>query len=90
MIRESAQYFYRTFLRGNFDAVDQALKLEYFDAQWPGGLNFLQVAPIQAGEQLEWFVVVVAPESDFMGQIYAHTRNTLWLCLGAVTLATGV
>jgi diguanylate cyclase (GGDEF)-like protein/PAS domain S-box-containing protein len=85
LIREAAQYL-QTFLQGNFNAVDQALKLE-FDLN--GQRQFLQVTPIQAGEQLEWFVVVVAPESDFMGQIYAHTRNTLWLCLGAVALAIG-
>jgi len=30
------------------------------------------------------------PESDFMGQIYANTRNTVLLCLVALAIATGI
>jgi HAMP domain-containing protein len=85
LIRESAKYL-QTALGGHFESVDQALQLEF---KLDGERQFLQVTPMQSGNQLEWFIVVVAPESDFMGQIYAHTRNTLWLCLGAIVLATG-
>jgi diguanylate cyclase (GGDEF)-like protein/PAS domain S-box-containing protein len=85
LIRESAKYL-QTYLQSGLDSIDQALQLEF---KLDGKRQFLQVTPIQSGEQLKWFIVVVAPETDFMGQIYAHTRYTIWLCLGALALATG-
>ncbi len=37
---------------------------------------------------LDWLIVLVIPESDFMEQIKANTRTTILLCLGALVLAT--
>jgi len=48
---------------------------------------FASVTPWQDGLGLDWLVVVVIPESDFMTQIVLNTRNTLWLCGGALILA---
>ncbi|MGB8699168.1 MAG: diguanylate cyclase [Thermosynechococcaceae cyanobacterium] len=39
---------------------------------------------------LDWLVVVTVPESDFMAQIHANTRQTVLLCLGALGIATGL
>jgi diguanylate cyclase (GGDEF)-like protein/PAS domain S-box-containing protein len=85
LIRASAEYL-QGVLQDDFEAVDRPLQLEF---KLDGERQFLQVTPIQSGGQLEWFIVVAAPESDFMGHIYAHTRNTLWLCLGSLAVATG-
>ena len=39
---------------------------------------------------LDWLVVVSVPESDFMAQINANTRTTIWLCLAALAVASGL
>lgn len=52
-----------------------------------GDRQFVQVAPFQDGRGLDWLIVVVLPEADFMAQINANTRNTLILCVGALAIA---
>ncbi|MBD1912800.1 MULTISPECIES: SpoIIE family protein phosphatase [unclassified Leptolyngbya] len=55
-----------------------------------GDRQFVQVTPFQDGKGLDWLIVVVIPESDFMAQIQANTYNTVLLCFGALGLATGL
>jgi len=50
--------------------------------------QFVQVTPFADAHGLDWLVVVVVPEDDFMQQINANTRTTILLCLGALVLAT--
>lgn len=52
----------------------------------------MQVTPWKDKWGLDWLVVVVVPESDFMEQINANTRTTILLCLGAlgVAIALGI
>lgn len=85
IIRESAAYL-NSFFKGNLGTLNQPLQLN-FDLEGEG--QYLQITPVQASDQLPWYVVVVAPEADFMEQMNANKRNTLWLCLGALALATG-
>lgn len=35
---------------------------------------------------LDWLLVVVVPEADFMGEIYAGTRQTVVICMGILLL----
>ncbi|MGD1704628.1 ATP-binding protein [Dapis sp. BLCC M229] len=49
---------------------------------------FLQVLPFRDDKGLNWLVVVVVPEADFMEQIYANNRHTILLCFLAFGLAT--
>jgi two-component system sensor histidine kinase ChiS len=53
-----------------------------------GEQQFVQVTPIPENYGLDWLIVVVVPESDFMGRINANTRTTILLCLAALGLAT--
>lgn len=53
-----------------------------------GERHFVQVAPITDGRGLDWLVVIVVPEADYMGPIAANRRRTLQLCLAAFVLAT--
>ncbi|HEY9664607.1 MAG TPA: ATP-binding protein, partial [Allocoleopsis sp.] len=49
--------------------------------------ELVQVAPFTDGRGLDWLIVVVIPESDFMAEIYASTRSTILLCFVALLLA---
>ena len=69
----------------NFNNIQQSQQLDFL-------LNkerqFVQVLPWKDEWGLDWLVVVVVPESDFMGQINANTRTTILFCFGALVVAT--
>jgi PAS domain S-box-containing protein len=46
--------------------------------------QFLQVTPFTDEFGLDWLIVIVVPESDFMGQIDANTRTIALLSLAAL------
>ncbi|MDX2229759.1 MAG: histidine kinase dimerization/phospho-acceptor domain-containing protein [Leptolyngbyaceae cyanobacterium bins.349] len=48
---------------------------------------FVTVMPWQDAMGLDWLIVVVIPEADFMAQIEANRRVTLLLCLLALAVA---
>ncbi len=50
--------------------------------------QLVQILPYQDELGLDWLIVVVIPEADFMAEINANTRNTIWLCLMALAIAT--
>ncbi|MBD2359965.1 HAMP domain-containing protein [Anabaena minutissima FACHB-250] len=52
--------------------------------------HFVQITPWHNPLGLDWVVVVVVPESEFMAQISTNTRTTILLCLGALILATAL
>ena len=41
---------------------------------------FVKVKPYRQGDGLDWLVVTVIPESEFMGDIQANTNRTILLC----------
>jgi two-component system sensor histidine kinase ChiS len=84
LIRATAQHLLQEF--GSFSQLNQA-KLEF---STPEGKQFLQVMPFQEQRGIDWLVVVVIPEADFMEQIQANTRLTLLLCAIALSVAIGV
>ncbi len=71
-----------------FDKFNQIQKLQQLEFNWNGQKYFVQVLPYKDDYGLNWFVVVVIPESDFMEQIQKNNRTTILLCLGALGLAT--
>ena len=75
-------------LKTKFSDFNQIEKAQQLKFEISGKQQFLQVLPFQDGNGLDWLIVVVVPESDFMAQINANTRTTLLLCLGALGLAT--
>jgi len=64
-----------------FPNLDQIQGEEKFDFAIDQVHYFLHVAPFRDNYGLNWLVVVVAPESDFMEQINANARNTIFLCI---------
>ncbi|MGQ4647968.1 ATP-binding protein [Lyngbya aestuarii] len=83
LTKASAQYLSTRF--GNFQQIKNFQQL---DIEIAGQRQFLQVVPFQDGKGLDWLIVVVVPEADFMEQIYQNTRTTILLCIAALLVAT--
>jgi PAS domain S-box-containing protein len=52
--------------------------------------QFVRVTPYQDKYGLDWLVVVIVPELDFMEQIHANNRITILLCIGALFGSIGI
>ena len=83
LIKATAQYLQERI--GNFRKIKESLQLDFM---LKGERQFVQITPWRDDFGLDWLVIVVVPESDFMAQINANTRTTILLCLGALGLAT--
>lgn len=75
---------YLTTQFGSLNRINNAQQLMF---KVDGKPQFLKVLPFQDGNGLDWLIVVVVPESDFMAQINANTRNTIMLCIAALIVA---
>lgn len=71
----------------DLDSIQKATRLDF---QIDGQRQFLEVSSLRDQYGLNWLIVVVVPEADFMAQINANTRNTVLLCLGALGLAIAI
>ncbi|MEG4442369.1 ATP-binding protein [Microcoleus sp. AT9_B5] len=80
--KTTAQYLATNF--NEFQSLKTSQSLE-FDVQ--GKKTFLQVLPWQDDKGLDWLIVVVVPEADFMAQIKANNTATMLLCAAAVAVA---
>lgn len=85
LVSGTAQYLLNQF--GSFKSIVDAQQLEF---RLAGQRQFLQVVPFRDRYGLDWLIVVVVPESDFMAQIRANTRNTVLLCLGTAAIAIAI
>ena len=77
-----------TFLTQRFQNLDRIQKIHQLQFEIAGQQKFVQITPWENSLGLDWLVVVVVPESDFMEQINANTRTTILLCLLSLALAT--
>jgi PAS domain S-box-containing protein len=60
---------------------------QYFDFDLNNRRQLVYVRPYQDQWGLDWLVVVVIPEDDFMAKINANTQNTFLLTLAALAIA---
>ncbi|XGV97976.1 MAG: methyl-accepting chemotaxis protein [Leptolyngbya sp. BL-A-14] len=82
LVKATAEYLKASFgTPGNI----KTSQLSSFD--FKGERHFVQVTPWQDKWGLNWRIVVVTAESDFMAQINANTRNTIALCGAALVIA---
>lgn len=51
------------------------------------GKQLIQVTPFKDDRGLDWLIVVVMPESDFMERIHANTQTTVWLWIVSLLVA---
>jgi adenylate cyclase len=81
-VQEAATYLENRF--GAFENIQQSRQLSFVV---DGERQFLEVLPFSDGFGLDWLIVVVVPESEFMGQIQLNTRITIVLCGLALVIA---
>ncbi|NEO85458.1 MAG: HAMP domain-containing protein [Spirulina sp. SIO3F2] len=76
------------FLAGQPDSVWLASQdVQQLAFRWQGDRHLVQVVPFQYGQGLDWLMVIVIPESDFMAQIRRNNRRTTALCVLAALIA---
>jgi methyl-accepting chemotaxis protein len=83
LVSATAQHLLERF--GNLKAIQQSQQLNF---NFNGEKQFVQVLPFKDDYGLDWLIVVVVPQSDFMERIAANTRLTILLCLAALGVAT--
>lgn len=83
VLRNTAQYLTQHF--GHLEKINHPQQLDFrINQQW----QYLQLLPFWDSRGIDWLIVVVVPQSDFMAQIDANTHTTILLCLLALVLAT--
>ncbi|XWK87701.1 MAG: PAS domain S-box protein [Phormidium sp.] len=81
-IQDSYQYLKKKF--SNLTTIKSPQALNF---QIRGHRYFLTVSPYQDQYGLDWLVVTVISESDFMAQIQSNNRTTILLCLLTLSMA---
>ncbi len=74
-------------LTNRFRDFTHVTNTQQLDFEIDGQRQFLQVAPLQDDKGLDWLIVVVVPEADFMDRINANTHTTILLCWAAFGVA---
>ncbi|MGB3532162.1 MAG: PAS domain S-box protein [Microcoleaceae cyanobacterium] len=85
LTQKTTEYLHKRF--GDLSNIRQPQQLEYI---LNGQRQFVQVSVFRDGYGLDWLIVLVVPESDFMEQININNRSTIILCIIALLLATAV
>ncbi len=80
VISLTTKYLQESF--GNLNNIQQTQRLNF---KIKDQLQFLQVTPLKDNKGLDWLIVVIIPEADFLEQINANNTTTIWLCIGALT-----
>jgi|GEM_PF-2010444 len=83
LIRETTRAMYQRFSR--LDTISQKQQIQFTTN---GRRQFVQVLPLGNNHGIDWLIVIVVPESDFMGKIETDTQNTIILCIAALSIAT--
>ena len=83
LISGTTRYLLQEF--GSLEEIQSAQQLTF---SREGERQLVQVVPFRDGRGLDWLIVTVIPESDFMGQVAANTRQTLVLCFISLVVAS--
>ncbi|HEY9640389.1 MAG TPA: HAMP domain-containing protein, partial [Coleofasciculaceae cyanobacterium] len=90
LTRDTALHLQKIF--GSFSHINRVSSQQVPDLWIDGERQFVKIFsfPGELRDQfpgLNWLVVVVIPQADFMEQINQNTRITIWLCLLALGVA---
>ncbi|RKZ44952.1 MAG: guanylate cyclase, partial [Gammaproteobacteria bacterium] len=85
--RASAHYLTQHF--GDLNFIKNKQDMDFIDN---GKRHFLKVVPFNDKWGLDWLIVVVVPDTDFMKHIEANMYYTILLCLAAlmITIFVGI
>ncbi|MGP1384089.1 MAG: response regulator [Thainema sp.] len=75
------------FLTSEFESFDQIRTRRQLSFEFNGEQQWVEVLPLEQDAALNWLVVVIIPESDFMSQIQENARKTILLCVLALLIA---
>ncbi len=78
------------YLRDLFGSLANIRQLEQFEFDINGDRQIAQVLPIFDRNGLDWFIVVVIPESELIADIQANQVWTILLCGITLIVATGI
>lgn len=81
LIKETADY-----LKSQLESLNDIQDGRSFEFYLNGTRQFLQITPFQDKYGLNWLIVAVVPESDFMGRVEAITQTSIWMALVALLL----
>ncbi|TAF11184.1 MAG: PAS domain S-box protein, partial [Nostocales cyanobacterium] len=84
VIRDVTQHLMQEF--GSLQAISQPQSFRPALEQKP----FVRVTPYRDDYGLDWLVVTVIPESEFMRKIHANAHRTLIICALALVIAIGM
>jgi len=76
------------YLKESVGGVEKIQDKQLFNFNFRGERRFVKVTPWKDKWGLDWRIVVITSESDFMQQIDANTRNTIALCGLSLLAAT--
>lgn len=79
-IRAAAAHIRERF--GDFTLIDDDLHSSF---EWQDQTILLQARPIRDKESLDWLVVTLVPENDFMAEAHAGRRRSILIAVIAVT-----
>lgn len=77
-------------LSQKFGDLKQIRSNQSFTFELNGERQFIYAEPLIDPRGIDWLVIIVIPESDFMAQIHANTRTTIYLCSLALFVAIGL
>ncbi|BAY96188.1 Cache sensor hybrid histidine kinase [Tolypothrix tenuis PCC 7101] len=85
LIKATAQYIQQKY--GDFRQIEGSQETNFI---LQGERQYIHINPWRDKFGLDWLVVVVVPESEFMAQINENTRTSIILCFIALTWATAI
>jgi PAS domain S-box-containing protein len=74
------------YLRDHFGDLQQIQSAEQLEFNLDGQRQLVQVMPFHDIRGLDWLIVTVLPESDFMAQIHQGIHATILLCVATLLL----
>lgn len=82
LVRETAKY-----LSDRFEDFDKISGSQQIDFTIDGKRHFLQLSSLKDKRGIDWLIVVVVPEDEFVKQIHSNTLTTVLLCISALVVA---
>jgi len=64
------------FLQNRFGSLPEIERSQQLEFKLDGARKFVQVSPLRDNRGLDWLIVLVIPEADFMQQVQQQTRIT--------------